>query len=507
MRILEAFRLSHKNRKRAAAADRPKDKPSSVKMGNLRNLVQLSMEARSLRFVCNSCSGRLLTGSPLTLVRRVCTDSRQVQPDDLFFALKGDRFDGHDFLQQVAQKGAAAVVIDRAKVPVENPGCAIIAVDETRQALGRLAACYRADFQLPIVAVGGSNGKTTTKELLASVLRQKFPTLWSEASFNNDIGVPLTLLRLERSHKAAVVEVGTNHPGELANLVRLIQPQFGVLTNIGREHLEFFGDLAGVAHEEGWLAELLPSTGKLFIHGDNEWMTGIVKRTRAQVAKVGFGKKNDWRAEKLRLDGTGVAFEVRAVRSEFSGEYRVNLWGRHQALNALFALAVGAELGVSPAEARQGLTHCEPPKMRLQVWEANGVTVLDDSYNANADSMLAALQTLHDFPCAGRRMAVLGDMAELGEHSAGAHNEIGQRAAELGVGHLITVGKWAGHTGEAARGAGLKNVTECADVLMAGAAIKELVKPGDVVLLKASRASGFESIGDVMRGAEKPATS
>jgi UDP-N-acetylmuramoyl-tripeptide--D-alanyl-D-alanine ligase len=172
----------------------------------------------------------------------------------------------------------------------------------------------------------------------------------------------------------------------------------------------------------------------------------------------------------------------------------------------LFALAVASELGVSPDEARRGLANCEPPKMRLQVWEANGVTVLDDSYNANADSMLAALQTLHDFPCAGRRVAVLGDMAELGEHSANAHDEIGQRAAELGIGHLIAVGKWAERTGEAARAAGLQNTSECVDVLIAGAAIKEMVKPGDVVLLKASRAAGFERIGDVMRSLRKSGT-
>jgi UDP-N-acetylmuramoyl-tripeptide--D-alanyl-D-alanine ligase len=334
-------------------------------------------------------------------------------------------------------------------------------------------------------------------------LRQKFPTLWSEASFNNDIGVPLTLLKLERSHRAAVVEVGTNHPGELASLVRLIQPQFGVLTNVGREHLEFFGDLAGVAHEEGWLAELLPSSGALFIHGDNEWTPQIIQRTQASVVQVGFGPKNDWRADAVRLDGTGIAFQVHTVQSEFSGEYRVNLWGRHQALNALFALAVGAKLGVSPEEARRGLANCEPPKMRLQVWETNGVTVLDDSYNANADSMLAALQTLHDFPCAGRRIAVLGDMAELGEHSASAHGEIGQRAAELGVQHLVAAGKWAGQTGEAARAAGLQRITECVDVLSAAETVRQIVKPGDVVLLKASRAAGFEWIGNIMRGSKK----
>ncbi len=170
----------------------------------------------------------------------------------------------------------------------------IIAVDDTRSALGKLAAAYRKDFALPVVCVGGSNGKTTVKELIASVLKQKLATLWSEASFNNDIGVPLTLLRLENSHQAAVLEAGTNHPGELAPLVKMIQPKFGVVTNIGREHLEFFGDVAGVAQEEGRLAELLPVDGKLFLNGDNEWSEKIAARTKAKVVRVGL-----WRKERL----------------------------------------------------------------------------------------------------------------------------------------------------------------------------------------------------------------
>src|SRR5579872_4031833 len=229
------------------------------------------MDFRSLKFVATACAGEQLDGSPDLRISRVCSDSRQAQAGDLFFALPGDRFDGHDFLSEVTNKGAAAVVVERTKAPAGLGGCAVIAVDDTRQALGRLAARYRMDFALPVIAVGGSNGKTTTKELLAAVLRQKFRTLWSEASFNNDIGVPLTLLKLEESHQVAVLEAGTNHPGELAPLVRMIQPRLGVITSIGREHLEFFGDLAGVAGEEGWLAELLPAGGKLFVEGDGEW--------------------------------------------------------------------------------------------------------------------------------------------------------------------------------------------------------------------------------------------
>jgi UDP-N-acetylmuramyl pentapeptide synthase len=172
-------------------------------------------------------------------------------------------------------------------------------VNDSRAALGRLAVAYRLNFDLPIVCVGGSNGKTTTKELIASVLRQKFPTVASEASFNNDIGVPTTLLQLESRHGAAVLEAGTNHPGELEPLVRMIGPTYGVITSIGREHLEFFGDLAGVASEEAWLGELLPATGKLFVHAEPEWIGLITSRTRATVVTVGLSKENEWRAGDL----------------------------------------------------------------------------------------------------------------------------------------------------------------------------------------------------------------
>ncbi|HWY76380.1 MAG TPA: UDP-N-acetylmuramoyl-tripeptide--D-alanyl-D-alanine ligase, partial [Verrucomicrobiae bacterium] len=182
-----------------------------------------------MKFVASACAGEQLGGSPDVLITRVCSDSRQAQPGDLFFALTGERFDGHDFVAEVAKKGAAAVVVQTSRLPAEPVGCPVISVNNPRQALSSLAARYRTDFELPVIAVGGSNGKTTTKELLAAVLRQRFNTLWSEASFNNDIGVPMTLLKLELNHQAAVLEAGTNHPGELAPLVRMIQPKFGVI--------------------------------------------------------------------------------------------------------------------------------------------------------------------------------------------------------------------------------------------------------------------------------------
>ncbi len=382
----------------------------------------------------------------------------------------------------------------------------MIVVEDTRQALGQLAAEYRKDFVLPVVAVGGSNGKTTTKELVASVLRQERVTLWSEASYNNAIGVPLTLLLLKKSHQAAVLEVGTNHPGELQPLVKMIRPNYGVITCVGREHLEFFNDVAGVAQEEGWLAELVPAGGKLFVNGDDEWTSRAATRTHAPVVRVGFAAGNDWRARAVRLDLHGVTFQVDGPEATFSGEYRIRLFGRHQVVNALFAIAIGSELGLGRAGVARGLAECRPPKMRLELSEINGVRLLDDAYNANADSMTVALQTLRDLPCKGRRVAVLGDMAELGVHSESAHEEVGRRAAELGVGQLFAVGKMAPVMARAARNAGLIRVFEFVDVETAAAAVKSFVKAGDAVLLKASRATRIERIAELLRAGDAAST-
>lgn len=449
-----------------------------------------------------ACGGELLKGSPAARFQRVNTDSRQALSGDLFVALSGERFDGHAFVAEVAQKGAVAVVIERGHKPAELPECAVIQVANARQAFGQLAGAYRKQFSMPVIAVGGSNGKTSTKELIAAVLRQKLETLWSEASFNNDVGVPATLLRLDRTHQAAVVEVGTNHPGELAPLVKLIAPQLGVITNVGREHLEFFGDLDGVAREEGALADLLPAEGKLFLNGDNEWSDGIAKRAQATVVRVGAATHCDWRVKNVKLDKNGAAFSVETTRKEFNGSYRIGLLGRHQVGNALFAIALGAELGLSREEIKRGLAECVPAKMRLQLYEVSGVRVLDDAYNANADSMLAALLLLQELPCKGRRVAVLGDMAELGDHSESAHAEVGRLAVELGVEQLIAVGKMAGTMAQAARNAGLSRVIELVDAEAAALAIKSFLKAGDTVLLKASRSARLERIAQALKAGD-----
>jgi UDP-N-acetylmuramoyl-tripeptide--D-alanyl-D-alanine ligase len=285
----------------------------------------------------------------------------------------------------------------------------------------------------------------------------------------------------------------------------MIQPKFGVITSIGREHLEFFGNLAGVAQEEGWLAELLPVEGKLFVIGDSEWTDRVARRARATVTRVGLAGTCAWRARDVRMDGQGMAFWVDGPEADFAGEYRIQLLGRHQVVNALFAVAIGAELGLSPAEIRRGLIECKPAKMRLQLQNWNGVCVLNDAYNANADSVLMALRTLREMSCVGRRVAVLGDMAELGAQAVAAHEEIGRQTAELGMDQLFAVGKMAGVIAGAARAAKMKQVVEFEDVKTATPALKQFLKAGDAVLFKASRAARLERLIEAWQSEEAKA--
>ncbi len=461
------------------------------------------MDPRSIQFLAEAAGASLQAGDGRILARRVVTDSRQAGPGDLFVALAGDKFDGHAFVPQAIERGVAGVVVCPGRLagtPANFGAAAVLTVENTRVALGRMAARYRADFQMPVVAVGGSNGKTTTKELLASVLRQRYRVCWSEASFNNDIGVPLTLLRLQATDEAAVLEVGTNHPGELAPLLDLVRPRLGAITSIGREHLEFFGDLEGIVREEGSMGEHLPSNGRLVIPGDSPWADALAARSRCPVLRVGLGAGNDWVARHVRPGEHGLEFLVSGPGFDQAEPCRLRLLGAHQATNALIAMAIGTELGLSPGELRQGLWECVPPKMRLQLSMVNGVRVLDDSYNANADSVTAALETLSSLPCPGRRIAVLGDMAELGPATEAAHEEIGRRSANLAVDCLVAVGRWADVTARAASQAGLSRVESFADVTAATRALPGLIVPGDTVLLKASRATGLERLLDSIRG-------
>ncbi len=456
------------------------------------------METRPLRYFAEACEGEVRGADPCLAVARVCTDSRELQAGDLFVALVGERFDGHRFVGEAVARGAVAAVVARREAD-RFPGLPLVVVPEPRRALSRMAGQYRSEFRIPLIAVAGSNGKTTTKELLGALLSGCFETHRSRESFNNDIGVPVTLLGLDPRHVAAVVEVGTNHPGELAPLLRLARPRIGVLTHIGEEHLEYFGSLAGVVEEEGWVADLLPPDGLLVLPGDQPWSDAIIARTRARVIRTGTGPRSDWQIVSVETDADGTTFEVRCPRAELSGEYRINLFGQHQVSNAVLALAVAAEFGLGRDELRRGLAACSAAKWRMNRWEFEGVEVIEDCYNSNPDSMLAALESLRAFPCVGRRVAVVGAMAELGVHTVRAHERIGRRAAELGLDRLIGVGEAASLSVESAVDAGMKQAVAVDGVETAATFLRAYLRPGDCLLIKASRSARLERLGTLLR--------
>lgn len=449
------------------------------------------MEARTLQYIADACDGVVKNAAPDTRVGGISTDSRSVAADELFFALRGERFDAHRFVPEVLDKGALGAVVNR----TFQSDRTLIQVDEPRRALGKLAARYRRDFDLPLIAVAGSNGKTSTKELLASVLSRRFNVLWSPASFNNDVGVPLTLLRLTADHQVAVLEVGTNHPGELAGLLDWVRPDIGVLTGIGPEHLEFFRNLEGVAAEEGTLAEKLSESGELILNGDTPFANAICDRCRGNVVKVGWSAGNDWVAERVVAAGCGYRFQVRSPRPELSGEYEIRLLGRPQIINALLAIAVAARLGMDRAQIAAGLLDCvgAPMRLELQRVEGSDLTILNDAYNANAESTRVALETLAEFPAVGRRHAILGEFAELGDEADAAYRKAGQLAATLELDRLWTVGA-AGAAAESARSNGLADTRhfDSVEALMSG--LRGEPAAGDVILLKGSRRARLERV-------------
>lgn len=457
------------------------------------------MEPCCLQFLAESCGAEYDPAHAGLQVRSLCTDTRQLQEGSVFVALKGERFDGHDFVIPALRAGAVAVVVAReyaTPLPFDKPR---LVVSDTRRALGDIAMCYRREFNLPLIAVGGSNGKTTTKEMIAAVLGENLRVHKSPASFNNDIGVPLSLLGLEARHQAAILEIGTNHPGELAPLVAMVEPQIGVITHIGNEHLEFFGSLDGVLEEEGKLAEALPPDGLLLVNGDDPHSPALIKRTSARTHQVGFGAHCDWQVTEFRSEMDGAVFFVRGPDPAWEGEYRIPLLGRHHVGNALHAVALGAHFGLTIDRIRAGLLACPVPGLRLEPITLPGCRILADCYNANSDSCRAALEVLADYPCSGRRIAMLGDMAELGSHARDQHLELGRMAAAAGIDYLIPVGCHAEWILRGACERGMQVPEIFSEVGSAARRLASMIGGGDVVLLKASRVLRMEQVIDVLR--------
>ncbi len=448
------------------------------------------MDATALEIVARWAGGRLIAGDALAAVTNVCTDSRALQPGDLFVALSGERFDAHNFVAEAARRGAAAVIVERVPTGIQ-PGCGVILVANSLLALQQLASNYRRSLTLQVIGLTGSNGKTSTKDLTACVLGDHFRVTKTEGNFNNHIGLPLTMLRARATDQIGVFELGMNHPGEIAPLAALAAPDVAIITNIGIAHIEFLKTREAIALEKGMLAEALNPSGTLILNADDEFSDSIARRTKADVITAGLAR-GDVRGDELRADFAGTRFTIQAHGHRVAAELPIP--GEHMVRNALLAVAAGLVFGLSLEECAAGLKKIQLTKGRLEQKVVRGIQILDDTYNANPDSMSAALRTLAGMPATGRRIAVLGRMGELGTESERGHRQVGEVAAETHVDCLVGVGDEAAWIADAATRGGVESVVKVQNTEEATAVLRDLAQAGDVVLVKGSRSARMERI-------------
>ena len=430
----------------------------------------------------------LAAGNPAALITGgVSTDSRKLPAGAAFFALRGISFDGDTFAAAALANGASVVIVHgwNGAAPA---GTAVIAVPDTLLALQRLACWWRRQLVLPVVAITGSNGKTSTKDFTAAVLSQQFNVSATQGNLNNHIGLPLTVLATTPAHTAAVWEMGMNHSGEIAPLCEIARPGYGIITHIGSAHIEFLGSREAIAEEKGMLARALPAEGILFLPAACEFHESLRQHTRAAIISVGNGR-GLVRAENLRPTAGGNRFTL-IIEGQESAEVDLSVPGRHMVTNALLAAAVGWKLGLSSASIAAGLNTAVLTGGRLRTFEHQGVTIIDDTYNANPESMAAAIETLTDTPvrAGARRIIVLGRMGELGAHGPAAHHRTGALAAARGL-TLIAVGE-----GAEGIAAGAGQAPHFPDLAGAAIWLTREVKPGDAVLFKGSRTATVERV-------------
>jgi UDP-N-acetylmuramoyl-tripeptide--D-alanyl-D-alanine ligase len=455
------------------------------------------MKPITIQQIRQAVGGRALTPIPATTppITAVCTDTRRMDPGSLFVAIRGDKFNAHSFLPAAAAGGAIAALVE--ELP-DNPlpNVHLIQVPDTRVALGKLAAYARKQMRSKVIAVAGSNGKTSTKHLINAALCMKFRGSISPKSFNNDIGVPLTIFPADPNQDYLVLEMGTNHPGEIEVLATMAAPDIAVITNCSAEHLEFLGDLMGVRRENASIIKGLKPKGRLVVNGDDDELLAATAGYSGKRVTFGFKATNDLFATDIHCDDKGVHFNLNNSRREVF----VPMLGRHTAANALAAIAVARTLGVDEDLIFEGLADASGPEMRLQLQKINGLTMVNDAYNANPASMRAALETMAILPCRGRRIVVLGDMRELGKSADRYHWEIGEFAATCKIDNLACVGTKAALIAKAAKDSGMEStrVFHFPDAAAASKAIPKWLKSGDLVLLKASRGIHLESVAQAI---------
>lgn len=421
--------------------------------------------------------------------QRLVIDSRQVEAGDLFIALPGDHHDGHQFIEHALARGATGLIVRTLSQPLSD-GITAFRVDDTLAALQRIATHWRNRHQTEVIGVTGSVGKTTCKELIALVLEARFRVLKSEGNLNTEIGLPLTLLQLSEEHQRAILEMGMYAQGDIRLLCQIARPHIGVVTNVGPVHLERLGSIEAIAAAKAELVESLPADGWAILNGDDPLVAAMKDKTAAQVLLYGTSPHCHVRGSQLVSRGLeGIAFRLTYGESSIDIESR--LLGRHSLPNALAAAAVGIVEGLSLAEIAEALARPDMPNRARIVPGINGCTVIDDSYNASPASMLGALDLLSELP--GRRIALLGDMRELGAAEEQGHRQVGQRAATA-TDMLYVVGERGRIIGQAAQEAGHL----CVDFPLSTEAAAELLRsqarPGDFILVKASRSMSLEKV-------------
>jgi UDP-N-acetylmuramoyl-tripeptide--D-alanyl-D-alanine ligase len=453
------------------------------------------MPAFIVEDVVRGTRGALVGGDLSVPVSAVSVDSRRLAVGEAFFAIRGHRLDGHAFLPEAVERGASCLVVHG--LPHDPPpGVAIVFVDDTTRALGRFAAWHRTRFTIPVAAVTGSAGKTSTKEMMASVLGGLGPVLKPDASFNNQWGLPLTLLRLRPEHRAAALELGANMPGEIAALAAICRPTMGVVTLVAGVHTERFGSLEGVQREKVALVRAIPPDGVVVLNADDPRVLAMRGETRARVLTVSATGAADVRALGLRDETTGgftLSLDLAGTRTTA----RLAFAGRHHTINALAAAAVGVAAGIAPDQIAARLEAARPVKGRC-IWRRAGeLLILDDTYNASPTSVRAALDTL-TVAGAPRRVVVLADMLELGEIAEDAHREIGRAIAAAAVAELVGMGRLARVASEAAREAGLAESHQTDSFEDTMAVLLKRLAPGDAVLVKGSRSMRMERVVDAL---------
>lgn len=435
--------------------------------------------------ICAESLGGSDAGMP---VQRVVTDSREVRPGDLFWALRGERLDGHEFVATALAQGAAAAVIDRNHI--HSTSGSRLVVEDTRRALADLARWYRPRNEALVIGVTGSVGKTTTRELLYSVLSAKHAGLRSRKNYNNEIGLPLSVLDLGSEHEFAVFELGAARVGDIRDLCRIAMPEVGVITRIGPAHLESFGSLDAIYQGKGELLEALPVTGFAVVGGDDPRMREMARRAPCHVLLFGESPENDLRATDVEWQAGRLKFVVDRCRYELPAP------ARHYLTGALAALAVVREIGLDHWEIAEGFRSFTPAQGRCRVESIGPWTVIDDTYNASPLSMQAACECLLSWPAAGKKLLVLGDMLELGTESPQWHSELGSAAAAAGVDWLLTVGDYARDVARGAGSAGFPahQIAEFRELDKLLSILDCWLSEGDVILVKGSRGMQMERV-------------